>query len=273
MEYFDNAHQIVKSKEKTVIITYDDVLEPLPMHTHPVDQFLYVNKGIAYLLTDENQYYIPANHFIWIPADMRHSLNFTSEKMPLLKIYYKPVAGSDNFYRTVGIYPLNNLLYSMLQFAKGWDSKFTSKEWQYRFLETFRDLFSRINRESTLLYLPTTDNERLMPVLDYLKSNLDTDLSIHSLTERFGFSVRSFSRFFSNEMKIPYVQYLKCQRIISAVELFIREDVSVSEVAYRVGYSSLTIFSNNFKQITGKRPKEFKMNLLKNDFEEEYLNH
>lgn len=264
MEYLDDAHQIVKSKEKAVIITYDEVLEPLPMHTHPVDQFLYVSKGIAYLLTDENQYYIPANHFIWIPADVRHSLNFTSEKMPLLKIYYKPVSGSDNFYKTVGIYPLNNLLHSMVQFAEDWDAKFTSKQWQYRFLETFRDLFSRINRQSTLLYLPTTENERLLAILDYLKSNLDAELSINSVTEKFGFSVRSFSRFFSKEMKIPYVQYLKSLRIISAVELFIREDVSVSEVAYRVGYSSLTIFSNNFKLITGKRPKDFKMNLLKN---------
>lgn len=268
MEDFDDTQKIAEGKENTVIISYDEVREPLPLHTHPADQFLYVSKGIAYLVTDKNQYYIPANHFIWVPANVKHSLSFTSEKMPLKKIYYKPVPDSDFFYKTVGIYPLNNLLYNMVLFTKGWNAKFTSKEWQYRFLETLRDLFPQINRQSTLLYLPTTDNERMIHIMDYLKSNLGSELSIISIAERFGFSVRNLSRFFSTEMKIPYVQYLKSLRIISAVELFIREDVSASEVAYRVGYSSLTIFSNNFKQITGKRPKDFKAVLLKNDLEE-----
>lgn len=47
-------------------------------------------------------------------------------------------------------------------------------------------------------------------------------------------------------------------RIIRAMELIKDTDLNMTEIAYEIGYSNISAFSNNFQQLTNMRPTEFK---------------
>ncbi|MNU11728.1 DNA-binding transcriptional regulator AraC [compost metagenome] len=46
--------------------------------------------------------------------------------------------------------------------------------------------------------------------------------------------------------------------MIKAMEKLLETDLTISEIAYEVGYNSISSFSNTFYKMVGKRPSEFK---------------
>lgn len=43
------------------------------------------------------------------------------------------------------------------------------------------------------------------------------------------------------------------------MELIKDTDMNITEIAYEVGYSNISAFSNNFQQLTNMRPSELKI--------------
>lgn len=81
---------------------------------------------------------------------------------------------------------------------------------------------------------------------------------LEDIAKKFGFSVRSLTRLFQHRLHISFIQYVKMLRIIRAMELMKDTDFNVTEIAYEVGYSNISAFSNTFSQLTNMRPSEFK---------------
>lgn len=101
---------------------------------------------------------------------------------------------------------------------------------------------------------------RLLPVLDYVKSNLNQDLTIERVASYFGFSVRNLTRLFTNS-GIRFVHYLNYQRIVRGIEILTDDAMNIEQTAYEVGFNSPNSFSRVFKQITGESPSEYIRNL------------
>lgn len=78
------------------------------------------------------------------------------------------------------------------------------------------------------------------------------------MTEKFNMSERTFTRWFKKELGISFVQYLKSVRILNAIELLLKTNLSIAEISNHVGYDSLSSFSNLFFTFTGKRPNEMR---------------
>jgi AraC-like DNA-binding protein len=47
-------------------------------------------------------------------------------------------------------------------------------------------------------------------------------------------------------------------RVIRAMELMKDTDLNITEIAYEIGYSNISAFSNTFSQLTNMGPTEFK---------------
>jgi AraC-like DNA-binding protein len=54
-------------------------------------------------------------------------------------------------------------------------------------------------------------------------------------------------------------KYYIAQKIEKAKELLVYGELSLSEIAYRLGYSSVQHLSNQFKKVTGLTPSHFKL--------------
>ncbi len=66
------------------------------------------------------------------------------------------------------------------------------------------------------------------------------------------------STIFSESEGITIEKYFINQRIEKVKELIVYDELSPSEIAYKLGYSSVAHLSNQFKKVTGLTPSFFK---------------
>jgi AraC-like DNA-binding protein len=73
-----------------------------------------------------------------------------------------------------------------------------------------------------------------------------------------GLEYHYLTNLFSSVENLTIEQYLILQKIEHVKELLKYGELSLSEIAYKMGYSSVAHVSNQFKKVTGMRPTEFK---------------
>jgi AraC family transcriptional regulator len=78
------------------------------------------------------------------------------------------------------------------------------------------------------------------------------------LSKELGLEYHYLSTLFSSVENITIEQYVILQRIERAKELLKYGESTLSEIAYKLGYSSVQHLSNQFKSITGFTPTKFR---------------
>lgn len=105
------------------------------------------------------------------------------------------------------------------------------------------------------------ENHGVTPVTivqHYIIENLDQDLSRSKLAKKVFFDPAYLSRIFKSEMGISLSDYIKDKRINASKELLCSTELSVSEIAGKVGYYNFSHFSQVFKKTTGKTPVQYR---------------
>lgn len=69
----------------------------------------------------------------------------------------------------------------------------------------------------------------------------------------------SISALFSSVEGITLEQYIIRQKIERVKELLFYGELTLSEIAYKVGYSSVQHLSSQFKKVTGETPSQYKL--------------
>lgn len=78
------------------------------------------------------------------------------------------------------------------------------------------------------------------------------------LSQKLGYDYSYLSSLFSAVEGITIEKYIILQRIEKVKELLIYDELTLSEIAYRTGYSSVQHLSNQFRKIIGMSPSAFK---------------
>lgn len=103
---------------------------------------------------------------------------------------------------------------------------------------------------------PATDLQRMR--LQSVKERMDADLaypwSIDELARNAGLSRRSFNQKFQIAYGESAIDYLRARRLDTARSLLIHQRLSVTEAAYRVGYTHPANFATAFRRRFGHSP-------------------
>lgn len=78
------------------------------------------------------------------------------------------------------------------------------------------------------------------------------------LSENLHYDYTYLSSLFSSVEGQTVEKYLILQKIERAKELLVYDELTLSEISYKLGYSSVAHLSNQFKQVTGLTPTHFK---------------
>jgi AraC family transcriptional regulator len=78
------------------------------------------------------------------------------------------------------------------------------------------------------------------------------------LSEDLHYEYNYLSNLFSSVEGITLEQYIIRQKIEKVKELLFYDELNLSEIAYRLGYSSVAHLSAQFKKVTGLTPSELK---------------
>jgi AraC-like DNA-binding protein len=78
------------------------------------------------------------------------------------------------------------------------------------------------------------------------------------LEKQIGMDYSALSKLFSEVEGVTIEQFIISQKVERIKELLVYNELSVSEIALRMDYSSVAHLSTQFKKITGSTPSEFK---------------
>jgi AraC-like DNA-binding protein len=78
------------------------------------------------------------------------------------------------------------------------------------------------------------------------------------LSEELNHDYSYLSNLFSEVEGTTIEKYFIAQKIEKVKELLVYDELSLSEIAYRLNYSSVAYLSNQFKRVTGLTPGHFK---------------
>jgi AraC-like DNA-binding protein len=148
----------------------------------------------------------------------------------------------------------------MIVYTQIWPAEGEAGNKERYFLEAIRLLAIDWCKQTIPLILPTTEHVLLEQVTVYIGENLLNPLRLDTVAKRYGFSGRTLLRLFKAELGMTFRAYIRIARIIRAIELLTDPNASVTEVAYEVGYNSLSSFSRAFQQLTGLRPRDYLRN-------------
>ena len=102
------------------------------------------------------------------------------------------------------------------------------------------------------------DSKKFNMVMKYINQNYMFEIPLEKIADIAGYSKYHFSRIFKKYNNVSYIQYINGKRIKAAERLLIDPSLSVTEVAMRAGFASLTTFNRAFKKAKNCTPTEFK---------------
>ncbi len=129
-----------------------------------------------------------------------------------------------------------------------------------------RDLMKK-NNEINHLYdrlkvdepvINETTQEKLDKIIQFIKENYTSDLSREGLAAAVGLNPNYMSTLFKKYTGYKINDYINKLRIDEAANKLSKRDEKIIEIAFAVGFESLTTFNRVFKSVIGKTPTEYR---------------
>ncbi|NJJ39165.1 AraC family transcriptional regulator [Paenibacillus apii] len=99
-----------------------------------------------------------------------------------------------------------------------------------------------------------SSTKRIRDVIEHIMNNYDTSFRIEELSEIANMSVSSLHRHFKEVTAMSPIQFQKQLRLQEARRLLLSESTDAADVAFRVGYESLSQFSREYSRMFGFSP-------------------
>ena len=97
---------------------------------------------------------------------------------------------------------------------------------------------------------------------EFIKQHQTEDFSLGQVAKAVNTSTFYFCKMFKKVTGLNFTDYVSRLRIENAKNLLLNPNLRVSEIAYEVGFQSLTHFNRVFKKIIGQSPTEYRGQLV-----------
>ena len=124
------------------------------------------------------------------------------------------------------------------------------------FAEQLSALINQIVLEQQNVEPPLVQKAR-----EYIANNKTESLSLAAVAKAAGASMFHFCKVFKKSTGLKFTDYVARVRLEDARTQLLNPGQRVSEIAYDVGFQSLTQFNRTFKRVFGQSPSEFRAHL------------
>ena len=238
-------------------------------HTHNHMELFFIVGGKGQFLIEDRLYPVSANNLVIINPNIVHtevSLNAQPLEYIVLGIDGVVLANSgasaDQFnildhFESVEISGcLRNILREMEQKNTGYEDVCQA------YMEI---LIIRLMRTTALAVpeepLAASTNRQCAAVRRYIDLHFKEPLTLEQLSEEGHMNKYYLSHAFKREYGISPINYMISKRIDESKYLLAETDLSMSQIAQLLGFSSLSYFSQVFHRTQGTSPKEYRQSL------------
>jgi AraC-like DNA-binding protein len=109
----------------------------------------------------------------------------------------------------------------------------------------------------------TTPNHRAEPVeiwkaRKFIEEHSGEELSLSKVAKAVSISANHLSEKFKQITGVNFVDYIARTRFEKACNLLLNSNLRISEIAFAVGFQSLSQFNRVFKKLSGKSPRVYR---------------
>ena len=94
--------------------------------------------------------------------------------------------------------------------------------------------------------------------ISWLNQNIHEPMHLQNLADISGYSLSHFKIKFKNEVGITPAEYISLQKLEYAKKQLLETDISITNLAYSLGFSSSNYFSSVFKKFLDCTPKDYR---------------
>jgi len=93
---------------------------------------------------------------------------------------------------------------------------------------------------------------------DYIRQNLQNDITLTDVAKAACTSTFYICKLFKRHTGVNFTEYVSRLRVERAKELLANPNLRISEIAYEVGFQSLTHFNRIFRKVEGQAPTAYR---------------
>jgi len=116
----------------------------------------------------------------------------------------------------------------------------------------------RLSETPCPVVVPTGRSAELRRALELTQERLGGDVRFDAIASEVGFAPRSLARRFEDELGLTWRAVLRRLRVLQAIEALADGDAPVTDIAFAVGYTSLSAFNAAFRELTGRTPTQYR---------------
>ena len=222
-------------------------------HSHEWGQLAYVTNGILSVNMAGQRFFALPDLAVWIPARLEHSTYNYKELFCLcFNVQGQMASLMPTEPRLVQISPIFRSIMDEV-IARKLTIPATVAE--HRLLMVLIDELCRAKMQQT--YLPTISDNLLIEMTREIEANPGDNTALAEWAKRLYVSERTLARRFHKDLGMSFISWRNRLRFMHAVSMLDRCK-QVSEVAYAVGYQSVSSFITMFKQIAGMPPDRYR---------------
>ena len=234
-----------------VTVTCDlDAAVLSPSHSHPRGELLYAEHGTLTVTVAEGNWIAPPNRAIWIPADVTHVTRHTmNTEVRAVFIRNDAVPGLPE---RCAVIQVGSLLRELILTAVRLPTLYDEDGADGRLVRVLLDRIAVLPKEPLHLPMPKTPKLRAIAVDLAERPNLP----LAKAARNAAMSPRSFARHFSVETGLTFGTWQRHARLLRALEL-LGAGLSVGDVAFSLGYESISAFIAMFRRSFGTTPARY----------------
>ena len=261
--------------DSSIRIWYSDIPWRYETHDHSAVEIVLVLEGMVTYMIEETVYQVRKGEVLIVPPDMPHSLNMGDSSSRYLFLFEPDAIMTMRDIKSMAVY-----FHKPFHLRDGSEAHVRIRELLLRARDAYdkREMMWNTVCYSSLLRiyamlgqrylsgikprsgdgLRNMDSEVITAVMTYINNHYREELSLEDVAKFAGFSRYYFSRSFKRQTGYSFKDYLCQKRLQVAMDLLIRTNRSMREVAIESGFGSVATFNRVFREKKGCTPTQYR---------------
>ena len=245
--YFYENHAIADKD----YFSFGNLSEPFPAHMHRAFELICVREGSLNLQIDQKEYILNIGELAIVFPNQIHGF-FSDCQFNLSILIFSPELITEFYQAYKDFVPVNSVIKMplWLDFAE------------------LKCIYSKMGALYLLCGLLLSDTEIeaasshanktvLQKVFSYISHHYAENCSLKYVAEALNYDYSYLSRLFSKYTGIGFTEYLNNYRIFRACSMLEKNELTISEIAFHSGYTSLRTFHRNFRKVMHCSPQNY----------------
>lgn len=105
---------------------------------------------------------------------------------------------------------------------------------------------------------PLNTDYRFVEVLEWIRININTPLTVTEIAERFNYNSDYLSDLIHRKTGLPLMKYIHKAKIAKSKEMLLKTQTSIKQIAYNLGFHDDKYFMKLFKKYEDITPTEYR---------------